>query len=95
MNFADNSKQESGRHNVWGKLTQTPAFYTNIILPGARVVAQLVHVWVVLGHNGDGVTLLPDDETGLLLCRVPQVDAIILEQKEEGNVKLTSHKNLG
>lgn len=42
------------------------------------MVAQLVHVWVVLGHNGDGVTLLADDETSLLLRSVPQVDAIIL-----------------
>lgn len=48
------------------------------MLPGARVVAQLVHVWVVLGHNGDGVTLLADDETSLLLRSIPQVDAIIL-----------------
>lgn len=81
---------------MWGKLTQTPAVYRNIILPGARVVAQLVHVWVVLGHNGDGVTLLPDDETGLLLCRVPQVDAIILEQKEEGDTEVSlGHKDLG
>lgn len=42
------------------------------------MVAQLVHVWVVLGHNGDGVTLLADDETSLLLRSIPQVDAIIL-----------------
>lgn len=47
-------------------------------VPGARVVAQLVHVWVVLRHNGDGVTLLADDETSLLLGSVPQVDAIVL-----------------
>ncbi len=51
------------------------------MLPGARVVAQLVHVWVVLGHNGDGVTLLANDETSLLLRSVPQVDAIILIKK--------------
>lgn len=42
------------------------------------MVSQLVHVWVVLGHNGDGVTLLADNETSLLLCSVPQVDAIKL-----------------
>lgn len=33
----------------------------NTMLPGARVVTQLVHVWIVLGHNGDGVTLLAND----------------------------------
>lgn len=54
----------------------------NIMLPGARVVAQLVHVWVVLGHNGDGVTLLADDETSLLLCSIPQIDTIILVKKK-------------
>lgn len=95
MNFTDSGKPESGSHDVWGKLTQTPAVYKNIIPPGARVVAQLVHVWVVLGHNGDGVTLLPDDETGLLLCRIPQVDAIILEQKEKQTWSSPGHKNLG
>lgn len=42
------------------------------------MVAQLIHVWVVLGHNGDGVTLLADDEARLLLRGVSQVDAIIL-----------------
>lgn len=47
------------------------------------MVAQLVHVWVVLGHNGDGVTLLADDEASLLLRGVPQVDAIILMEKEQ------------
>lgn len=52
-------------------------------VPGARVVAQLVHVRVVLGHDGDGVALLADDETGLLLGGVAQVDAIILKEKEE------------
>lgn len=50
--------------------------------PRARVVAQLVHVRVVLGHNGDGVALLPDDEASLLLRSVPQVDAVILIQTE-------------
>ena len=47
------------------------------------MVAQLVHVWVVLGHNGDGVTLLADDETSLLLRGVPQVDAIKLIKEEQ------------
>lgn len=56
---------------------------SNILLPGARVVAQLVHVRVVLGHDGDGIALLPDDETSLLLRSVPQVDAIILLQEEK------------
>lgn len=48
------------------------------------MVAQLVHMWVVLGHNGDGIALLPDDEAGLLLSGVAQVDSIILIPK--GNV---------
>lgn len=47
------------------------------------MVAQLVHVWVVLGHDGDGITLLPNDETSLLLRSVPQVDAIILIYEEK------------
>ena len=42
------------------------------------MVPQLVHVGVVLGHDGDGVTLLSNDQTGLLLCGVAQVDAVIL-----------------
>lgn len=46
------------------------------------MVAQLVHVWVVLGHDGDGVTLLADDEASLLLRSVPQVDTIILIKEE-------------
>lgn len=54
------------------------------MLPGARVVAQLVHVWVVLGHDGDGIALLPDDEPGLLLRGVPQVYSIILIQEGNG-----------
>lgn len=55
---------------------------SNATLPGARVVAQLVHVRVVLGHNGDGVALLPDDETSLLLRSIPQVDAVVLIRTE-------------
>lgn len=47
------------------------------------MVAQLVHVWVVLCHNGDGVALLADDETSLLLSSVPQVDAIVLIKREK------------
>lgn len=42
------------------------------------MAAELVHVWVVLGQDGDGVTLLPDDEPGLLLRGAPQIDAIEL-----------------
>lgn len=49
------------------------------------MVAQLVHVWVVLGHDGDGVTLLSDDETSLLLCSIPQVDTIVLTNSERYN----------
>ena len=49
------------------------------------MVAKLVHVWVVLGHNGDGVTLLANDETRLLLSSVPQVDSIVLMKKEKCN----------
>lgn len=47
------------------------------------MVAQLVHVWVVLGHNGDGITLLPNDKTSLLLCSVPQVDTIKLKEERK------------
>lgn len=39
--------------------------------PGPGVAAELVHVGVVLGQDGDGVTLLPDDEPCLLLCGAP------------------------
>lgn len=42
------------------------------------MATELVHVWVILGQDGDGVTLLPDDESGLLLCGAPQVYAIEL-----------------
>lgn len=47
------------------------------------MVAQLVHVRVVLGHDGDGVALLANDEAGLLLGGVAQVDAIILKEREQ------------
>lgn len=46
---------------------------------GPGVAAELVHVWVVLGQDGDGVTLLPDDEPGLLLGGAPQVYTIELK----------------
>lgn len=46
--------------------------------PGPGVAAELVHVWIVLGQDGDSVALLPDDEPGLLLCGAPQVYAIEL-----------------
>ena len=48
------------------------------------MAAELVHVWVVLGQDGDGVTLLPDDEPGLLLRGAPQVYAIELGNTESG-----------
>lgn len=52
--------------------------------PGPRVAAELVHVWVILGQDGDSVTLLPNDEPGLLLRGAPQVYAI-----ELGNIQST------
>lgn len=45
------------------------------------MAAELVHVWVVLGQDGDGVALLPDDEPGLLLRGAPQVYAVELGNK--------------
>jgi hypothetical protein len=42
------------------------------------VAVELVDVWVVLGQDGDGVTLLSDDEPGLLLGGTSQVYAIEL-----------------
>ena len=51
-------------------------------VPGTRV-AQLVHVGVVLGQDGDGVTLLADDQPGLLFRGVPQVYTIKLERERE------------
>lgn len=45
---------------------------------GAGVAVELVDVWVVLGQDGDGVTLLSNDESGLLLSGTPQVYAIEL-----------------
>lgn len=52
-------------------------------LPGPGVVSQLVHVWVVLSHDSDGVTLLANDQPSLLLRGVPQVDAIELKWEEK------------
>lgn len=49
-------------------------------IPWAGVVAQLVHVWVVLCHDCDGVTLLTYDKTRLLLGGITQVYPIILRQ---------------
>lgn len=47
------------------------------------MVSQLVHVWVVLSHDSDGVTLLAYDQPSLLLRGVPQVDAIELKWEEK------------
>lgn len=52
--------------------------------PGPGVAAELVHVWVVLGQDGDGVALLPNDEAGLLLRGAPQVYAIELGDTQSG-----------
>ncbi len=52
-------------------------------VPRAGVIAQLVHVWVVLCQYGDGVTLLPDDESGLLLGGVPEINAVKLRRARE------------
>lgn len=43
-----------------------------------------MHVGVVLGQDGDGITLLPDDEPRLLLRGAPQVYAIELGKHQEG-----------
>lgn len=51
------------------------------VLPGARVVAQLVHVWVVLGHDGDCIALLANDESSLLFRSISQVDAVELKKE--------------
>lgn len=42
------------------------------------MVAELIHVWVVLGHDRDGVTLLANDESCLLFSGIAQVYSIIL-----------------
>jgi hypothetical protein len=46
--------------------------------PGAGVAAELVHMRVILGQDSDGVTLLPNDEPGLLFGGTPQVYSIEL-----------------
>lgn len=43
------------------------------------MATQLAHVRVVLGQDGDGITLLPNDQPSLLLRCTAQVDAIELE----------------
>lgn len=48
-------------------------------LPRARVVAQLKHVRIILSQDGDGVTLLPDDQSRLLLICIAKVDSIKLK----------------
>lgn len=54
------------------------------------MAAELVHVWVVLGQDGDSVTLLPNDEPGLLLRGAPQVYAV-----ELGNIQSTLSDVMG
>lgn len=44
------------------------------------MIAQLVHVWVVLCQYGDDVTLLPNDESRLLLRGVPEINAVKLKR---------------
>lgn len=52
-------------------------------VPRAGVIAQLVHVRVVLCQYGNGVALLPNDESGLLLGGVPEINAIKLRRDRE------------
>lgn len=54
------------------------------------MIAQLVHVWVVLCQYGDGVTLLPDDESGLLLGGVPEINAVKLRRDREREIHTCS-----
>lgn len=56
------------------------------------MVAQLVHVWVVLCHDCYGVTLLTYDKTCLLLSGVTQVYPIILRNITDRKVT-TSHNS--
>lgn len=44
------------------------------------MVAQLVHVWVVLCHDRDGITLLAYDKARLLLSGIAQVYPIVLRK---------------
>lgn len=43
------------------------------------MVSQLKHVRIILSQNGDRVTLLPDNQTRLLLVGIAKVDSIELE----------------
>lgn len=43
------------------------------------MVAQLKHVRIILSQDGDGVTLLPDDQPRLLLICIAKVDSIKLK----------------
>lgn len=45
------------------------------------MVAQLKHVRIILGQNGDRVTLLPDDQPCLLLICIAKVDSVKLKQE--------------
>ncbi len=47
------------------------------------MVAELIHVWVVLGHDCDGVTLLANDEPCLLLGGIAQVYPIVLRERKK------------
>lgn len=63
--------------------------------PGPGVAAELVHVWVVLGQDGDSVTILPDDEPGLLLRGTPQVYAIELGNTQSRLSDMAGAADLG
>lgn len=43
------------------------------------MVAQLKHVRIILSQDGDGVALLPDDQSRLLLICIAKVDSIKLK----------------
>lgn len=58
------------------------------------MIAQLVHVWVVLCHDRDGVTLLPNDQACLLLGGITQVYPIILRKITEKVTKQLHLKSL-
>lgn len=52
------------------------------------MVAELIHVWVVLGHDRDGVILLTNDEPCLLLGGIAQVYPIILRERNKNLFEL-------
>lgn len=52
------------------------------------MVAELIHVWVVLGHDRDGVTLLANDEPRLLLGGIAQVYPIVLRERNKNQFEL-------